>query len=404
MSAIRGHMSIRRRKRRARRALLQTARTASDVAAAARHPSPGPLPGFIRETPPEAKSTAIEVVPAFVGEIVTPEPPWAAGARRVMQSFLLRFDGTTLRGYRSDLALLAVHLGLVAPATERAPDQAAMAAGYAVVELLRGGRGSANERVAAWKADMKRAGLKERTVNRRLATVRSMLRVARQLEVIDWTLDVPGFRVEIASDREGPTEEWIARIVVALDEEEGPEAVRDRAVFRLLRCGLRRGELSSRDLEHVRFDRSTITIRGKQRTQDENVTLPAAELEALRAWLEVRGREPGALFVRLHSGKRMTGHDIWKMTRARGKQVFGDEEKLAPVRPHGLRHNAAARGLDLTGGNTAGVASMLRHRDIRVVQTYDDRRQDRGGAVAELLSEDLSKQVAAIKAEKAKTK
>jgi integrase/recombinase XerC len=249
---------------------------------------------------------------------------------------------------------------------------------------------------------MKRDGLKERTVNRRLATVRSMLRVARQLEVIDWTLDVPGFRVELASDREGPTEEWIARIVEALDEDGGPEAARDRAIIRLLRIGLRRGEVSSRDLEHIRFDRETITIRGKQRTQDEQVKLPTGEMEALRAWLDVRGRDPGPLFVRMHSKKRMTGHDIWKMTRARGQQVFGDEEKLSPVRPHGLRHNAAARGLDLTGGNVAAVGSLLRHRDIRVVQTYDDRRQDRGGKVADLLSEDLSKQVAAIKAEKAK--
>jgi len=321
-----------------------------------------------------------------------------------MQSFLLRFDGTTLRGYRSDLALLAVHLGLASPANERTPDQAAFAAGHAIVDLLRGGRGSANERIAAWKADMKRAGLKERTVNRRLATVRSMLKVARELEVIDWTLDVQGFRVENVSDREGPTEERIARIVVALDEDGSPEAVRDRAIVRLLRLGLRRGEVSSRDLEHVRFDRSSIVIRGKHRTQDEHVTLPADELEALRKWLEIRGRELGALFVRLHSGKRMTGHDIWKMTRARGKQVFGDDEKLAPVRPHGLRHNATVRALDLTHGNVAATGSLLRHRDIRVVQTYDDRRQDRGGEVAKLLSEDLSKQVAAIKAEKAKTK
>jgi integrase/recombinase XerC len=341
-----------------------------------------------------------EVVSAVAVEVVTPELPWVAGARRVMQNFLVRFDGTTLSGYRSDLAILAVYLGLAVPAVERTPGQAASAAGHAIIELLRGGRGAANERVAAWKGAMKREGLKERTINRRLATVRSMLRVARELEVIDWSIDVQGFRVELASDREGPSEERIARILVTLQRDGGAAATRDVAVIRLLRLGLRRGEVSSRDLSHVHFDRSTLVIRGKKRTQDEHVTLPAAEVEAIRAWLEVRGREPGPLFVRLHSGARMTGHDIWKMTRARGHEVFGDEEALAPVRPHGLRHNATVRGLDLTNGNTAAVASLLRHRDIRIVQTYDDKRQDRGGKVAELLSEDLSRQMATIKEEK----
>ena len=344
-----------------------------------------------------------EPTEVFAAEIVPADPPWVAGARRVMQNFLVRFDGTTLRGYRSDLAILAVYLGLTDLVAERSPDRAASDAGLAIIELLRGGHGAANERIFAWKSEMKRGGLKERTINRRLATVRSMLRVARELEVIDWTLDVQGVQVEMTSDREGPSEERIARVLAALHADKSPKALRDTAIIRLLRLGLRRGEVSSRDLEHVRFDRSTLVIRGKRRTQDEHVTLPKAELEAIRNWIEVRGREPGPLFVRLRSKSRMSGHDIWKMTRARGQQVFGDEEKLAPMRPHGLRHNATVRGLDLTNGNTSAVASLLRHRDIRIVQTYDDKRQDRGGKVAELLSEDLSRQVASIE-ERAKSK
>lgn len=353
----------------------------------------------------EASSAAIVVVEPETAlthesdpkvELVVADPPWVAGARRVMQNFLVRFDGTTLRGYRSDLAMLAEHLGIVPPARERPAAEAARAAGAAIVELLRGGRGAANEQAAEWKAAMKRAGLKERTINRRLATLRSMFKVARELEVIDWTLDVQGFTVEATSDREGPSGERIARIVATLESDGSPEAVRDVAIVRLLSIGLRRGEVSSRDLAHVRFDRSALTIRGKKRTQDENVTLPAGELEAIRRWVDVRGREPGPLFTRLHSGVRMSGHDIWKMTRARGRQVFGDDEKLAPIRPHGLRHNAATRGLDLTQGNVAGVGSLLRQRDLQVVQAYDDKRRDRGGAVAELLSEDLNRQVAEI--------
>jgi integrase/recombinase XerC len=324
----------------------------------------------------------------------------------VLSNFLVRFEGTTLNGYRSDLALLAEHLGLVDPAAERTGEQAARDAGAAVVALLRDGRGVANERVAEWKTAMRQAGLKERTINRRLASIRALLKVARELEVINWTLDVRGYRVEVASDREGPSAERIARILAALQLQAGEgsaEAVRDIAIIRLLRLGLRRGEVSSRDVSHVRFDRSVLIVRGKHRTQDEAVTLPATELEAIRAWVALRGQQPGPLFMRLRKrtgplegrlGPRMSGHDVWKMTRTRGREVLGDSEALAPVRPHGLRHNATVRALDLTGGNVAGVGSLLRHRDIRLVQVYDDQRQDRGGKVAELLSEDLNRQIA----------
>lgn len=353
-----------------------------------------------RMAPPGTIVRAVESE-AHVAELVADEPSLVIDARRVIDSFLSKHDGTTLRGYRSDLAILAEHLGLVPAADERTAEQAAVNAGTAIAELLRVGCGPTNERVEGWKSAMKRAGLKPRTINRRLATVRSVLKVAQRIKVTDWGLDVDSLQVEIASDREGPDAERIARIVAALEADTRDEAVRDVAIIRLLRSGLRRGEVASRDLEHVKFDRGLIVIRGKKRTQDENVTLPADELVAIRRWLEVRGKEPGALFQRLHTGDRMTGMDVWRMTRARGREVLGEEEeKLTPVRPHGMRHNATVRGLDLTKGNTAAVSSMLRHRDIRIVQVYDDRRQDRGGEVATLLSEDLSRMVAKIREEK----
>src|SRR5207245_11492415 len=52
------------------------------------------------------------------------------------------------------------------------------------------------------------------------------------------------------------------------------------------------------------------------------------------------------------------------------------------VWPHGLRHAAITEALDLTGGNVRAVQRFSRHRDVRVLERYDDNRRDLGGEVA----------------------
>lgn len=343
---------------------------------------------------PESSEAMAVVAAEVVSGASKPPPAWIDGARKVMQHFLLRHQGTTLVGYRSDLAIFAEHVGLVSVTADRPPDEATIAATLGAAALLACGRGDANAKVGDWKASMQRRGLAARTINRRLAAVNSMLTLGRQIGVIDWALDVPGIKVNRISNRKGPDVDKIVRLLMRLEVDGDDEAVRDIAVIRLLRLGLRRGEISSRDLNHVHLVRKKLTIRGKQRHEDEDVTLPNDAATSIENWLAVRGKDAGPLFVRMHTGERMTGHDIWKMTRGRGRQCFGEEEEKAePIRPHGLRHNAATEALNLTGGNVSAVASFTRHVDIRIVQDYDDKRQDRGGEVAKLLDDDLSKRL-----------
>ena len=49
--------------------------------------------------------------------------------------------------------------------------------------------------------------------------------------------------------------------------------------------------------------------------------------------------------------------------------------------PHGLRHQAITRALDL-GRDLRDVAKFSRHRDIRTLAIYDDSRRDVGGDIA----------------------
>ncbi len=44
--------------------------------------------------------------------------------------------------------------------------------------------------------------------------------------------------------------------------------------------------------------------------------------------------------------------------------------------PHGLRHAAITEALDATGGNVRAVQKFSRHRDLLVLNRYDNSRQD----------------------------
>jgi integrase/recombinase XerC len=58
-----------------------------------------------------------------------------------------------------------------------------------------------------------------------------------------------------------------------------------------------------------------------------------------------------------------------------------------PVRPHGLRHQAVTRALDLTGGDVRAVAKFSRHRNLQTLVRYDDARRDTGGEVAAIVAD-----------------
>jgi integrase/recombinase XerC len=52
-----------------------------------------------------------------------------------------------------------------------------------------------------------------------------------------------------------------------------------------------------------------------------------------------------------------------------------------PVRPHGLRHDAITEALHAG----CDVAQFSRHRDIRTLLVYGDRRKDVAGDITRLL-------------------
>jgi len=261
--------------------------------------------------------------------------------------------------------------------------------------VVAGTPGQANAVALGFKADQLSRKLAPNTINRRLSTLRRAVRVARRLGLVDWSLDVELLRSESYGDTAGPgLEGWRAILAAAEREAAGnsPMGLRDLAIVRMLHDrGLRSIEVLRLDLADVDLDGRRLAVVGKGKQERSWLTVNRPTADALACWIRARGPARGALIVRTDRGakgpaERLTHLSIWRAVRRLGKLAG----LALPARPHGLRHAATTRLLDLTGGDVRRVRRFTRHAKLDTVAIYDDARQDFGGQLAELLGEDSS--------------
>jgi integrase/recombinase XerC len=251
--------------------------------------------------------------------------------------------------------------------------------------LLGSNLGQANALVLDYKAHLLGRQLTPATINRRLAALRSLVKLARTVGLIPWKLEVEGMKSEGYRDTRGPGRIGFRDMLHVLDRRKDAKAIRDRAILRcLFDLGLRRAEVLHLDMQDLDQKAGTLAVLGKGRTQKELLTLPFETKAAIEAWLAIRGEGTGPLFHSLDRARKGTGRlsaaGLYDMVRKLGAKAG------LRVWPHGLRHAAITAALDLTGGNVRAVQKFSRHRDVRVIERYDDNRADLAGQVARQLA------------------
>jgi integrase/recombinase XerC len=285
-------------------------------------------------------------------------------------AFLSGRNPRTLLAYRRDLEDFQSFMGAASL------DEAARL-------LLSQGSGPANGMALAYRVHLQERGLAPATINRRLAALRSMVKLGRILGLITWELEVEGMKSASYRDTRGPGLDGFRKMLDSLEGAMDAKTIRDRAILRLLfGMALRRGEVVSLDLCHLDLEGARLSVMGKGRTQRESLTIPSKVLESLKAWVSVRGETPGPLFTALdrgHRGHRLDGSAVYRMVSELGQAVG------IKTRPHGLRHAGITAALDRTNGNARAVQRFSRHKKLETLGLYDDNRSDLGGQVAALV-------------------
>jgi integrase/recombinase XerC len=282
----------------------------------------------------------------------------------------------TRRAYQKDLTdFFSVAFGL--PATQEA-----------MTAFLNLHRFEAIAHVLRYKSYLVARGLKEATVNRRLAAIKSLVNYARRIGKCEFSLeDITGEKVTPYRDTSGVSVAEIKRML-SVPNLETLKGIRDYAILRLLwENALRRNELASCNIGDFDPDSCTLSILGKGRgSQKELVTLSPAVVNAIQVWLELRGGDRNTpLFTSLShnkSGNRLTCNGIYDLVSDTAIAA-GINKKMSP---HRIRHSAITAALDATNGNVRDVQKLSRHRNVETLMRYDDARNNAQGKVTNVLS------------------
>lgn len=311
----------------------------------------------------------IEVVPLAALRLVTGR---RHTAETILDAWRAGKSPHTMRSYQHDLdtfaRFLSSALGVVPP----------LAIEPALTRLFAQDSASAHEIVLAFRASLLAANLAAASINRALATLRSVSKLARMLGLVQggWYLEVPGVKAERRRDTRGPAVEDIRRMLTATAGDTETETRDAAIVVTLFGLGLRVSELCGLTLEETDLARGTTWITGKGRRERELVPLPEVVVAALRRYLAHRGATgQGPLFVsrsRRRDGdgsKRLHARSVLRIVDGLGRRVG------VRVWCHALRHSAITTAIER--GQQAGVGldqirAFSRHRTLATMLVYRD--------------------------------
>lgn len=298
-------------------------------------------------------------------------PRLVLDANGLLAAFFGGLKALTQKAYRQDLKAFAAFVGAetLAQAAQLLLSQDAAKA-FAIAHSFQG--------------HLKEKGFAPATINRRISALGSLCKLARQVGLCTFGLDLDGLVAEKLRDTRGPGKEGARAMMALLEKRTDRKARRDLAILHLLYdVALRRGEVCSLDLEHLELSWRSVWVMGKSRTQRQRVTLPVRTCEVLGEWVKVRGATTGPLFIAFNPaayGERLGGEGLAYVIDRLGREVG------LRVRPHGLRHAAITEALEATNGDIRKVRQFSRHKSMDMLLIYDDARKDFAGEVADLLT------------------
>ena len=291
----------------------------------------------------------------------------------LLQAFLAGRSEQTIRAYASDLEDFATFLGT-----------------GSVSEAARGlfgeGHGRANLLAFRYKAHLTdERELAPTTVNRKLASLRSLVALGNTMGMIDWQLQVQNMKTQRHGTVTGVGVGSVRSLLGVATEEKGIKATRDRAIVRaFFDLALRRSEVCSLDVEDVDLETHRVSVVRKGHTQKTTLTLPQPTCDALAEWIDRRGMEPGPLFHTLDhrflgQKRRLTTCGVYHVIRRLG------EKAGFRVHPHQLRHDSiteAVKSAQTSGIGLEEVMDFSGHRQIETLLVYRDRERNVQGQLA----------------------
>ncbi len=223
--------------------------------------------------------------------------------------------------------------------------------------------------VSAYAAHRFRNGLKSRSIQRELSSIRGLYQYLIREGVMKSN---PAKEVSAPKGEQRLPKTCDAeQIGHLLDHRSSDDdlLVRDLAMFELMySSGLRLAELISINQTDIDIGQQQLIVIGKG-NKTRYLPIGSRAIEAIRRWLRIRldfcrNQDNEALFIS-RLGKRISPRNVQNRLNALVKRRSLDQ----PLSPHALRHSFATHLLE-SSGDLRAVQELLGHANINTTQIY----------------------------------
>jgi len=220
-------------------------------------------------------------------------------------------------------------------------------------------------------AELRGRQLRPRSVSRKLSSLRSFFRYLQREGVVKKN---PAALV-VTPKLDNPLPHFLteteARGLIEAPDGDSISAARDRAIFETLySCGIRVSELVGLDQRDVDLISNMIKVYGKGK-KERIVPIGEKAVEAIRSYLEVRGKPVEPVFLN-RSGGRLTARSVRNIVN----KYIATAAIQQKVHPHMLRHSFATHLLD-RGADLRSVQELLGHVNLSTTQIYTHLTMDK---------------------------
>ncbi len=263
--------------------------------------------------------------------------------------FEKRYSIHTIGAYQNDLLQLKAFL------TDTFPDTSLEIASYSELR--------------SWVLSLMGDGISARTVNRKIASLRTFYKFLLKREVItkDPAIKLSGLR----TSRILPSfikEEEVALLLNHFDFDPDEFGIRDRLVLELLYgTGIRLSELINLKISDIRMDEEVIKVLGK-RNKERIIPLPSELTTLLKSYIdshEQKGLLKSDYIILTDRGKKAYPMFIYRLVHKYLTDFTTSDKKS----PHVLRHTFATHLLN-KGADLNAVKDLLGHSSLAATQVY----------------------------------
>lgn len=224
--------------------------------------------------------------------------------------------------------------------------------------------------VRSWIVSLVDSGISNRTVNRKVSSLKAYYRFLLETGEIETTPLAKHKALKISQKVQVPfSENEILNALSMLKSDNSFEGVRNRLIIELFySCGIRRAELINVKLDNISYSQQALKVLGK-RNKERIIPLLPSVLNTLQEYIPYREklkRIKDAEFLFLtNKGVKIYESLVYRIINS----YFGSVSEKVKKSPHILRHSFATHLLN-QGADINSVKELLGHSSLASTQVY----------------------------------